>query len=81
MYVCLDCGDIFASPRRFVETHGFDNPPYEETNGCPSCGGAYAPTVECDICGKYITGDYIQTIDGAMYCDGCYTIKNVEDLV
>ena len=29
MYICLDCGRIFEIPRKHIETHGLDSPPYE----------------------------------------------------
>lgn len=80
MYVCLDCGKLFAEPELIVEKHGLDYPPYDEYFGCPECGGAYAEAPECDCCGHYITNDYVETIDGLIYCEDCYSIKNIEDL-
>lgn len=41
MYRCLDCGNKFETPKRYVERHGFDTPPFEEYHGCPKCGGAF----------------------------------------
>lgn len=73
MYICLDCGRIFSQPKRFVETHGFTHPPYEEWYGCDYCGGSYAETYECDGCGKLITDTYVK-IDDEKYCQNCYTI-------
>ena len=37
MYVCKECGHLFEEPRKMVERHGLDSPPYEEFNVCPSC--------------------------------------------
>ena len=77
MYICLDCDNIFSAPRQFVETHGFDEPPYEEYLGCPYCGGTYIEAYECDRCGQYIIGDYIELNDGSLICDNCYESKNI----
>ena len=54
MYICLDCNKLFDSPKRYVETHGLDTPPYETWTGCPSCGGSYVSATECDECGDYV---------------------------
>ncbi len=39
-YTCLDCRATFDTPKRWVERHGLDGPPYEEWYGCPFCSGA-----------------------------------------
>lgn len=78
MYICLDCEEIFDDPKYCVEKHGLDSPPYETWNGCPHCGGwDYVEAIKCDICGNYITDDYVETIDGNIYCENCYSIKNI----
>ncbi len=79
MYICLDCDALFTVPKKYSETHGFDSPPYEEYNGCPNCGGDYAETFQCDCCGKYISGDYVEVDYGNFYCENCYTLKNIGD--
>ena len=79
MYICLDCEEIFVFPKKYVELHDLDCPPYEEHNGCPNCGGTYVPTFECDCCGEYITGDYVEVDYGNFYCSNCYTLKNIGD--
>lgn len=81
MYVCLDCGETFSFPEIIIEKHGLDSPPYEESIGCPTCGGAFVETMSCDICGEYITNEYVETIDGSIYCEDCYSVKNVEYLI
>ena len=73
MFVCLDCGRIFESPRHYVDSHGLDAGPFEEWYGCPSCGGAYTEAYECDGCGKWITGEYIKTKNDERFCENCYT--------
>lgn len=80
MYVCLDCGELFEYPMKIVEKHGLDSPPYEEFYGCPECGGTYVETMQCYSCGNYITGDYIETLEGDYYCENCFEVKNIEDL-
>ena len=72
MLICLDCNEIFANPKHYVESHGLDTPPYEEWNGCPHCGGAYTEAHKCDECGHWITGEYIKTASGQRICENCY---------
>ena len=62
MYICLDCGCIFENPRKYVETHGLDSPPYEEWSGCPSCGGVYTEARKCDGCEKWIDGEFVEIL-------------------
>ena len=79
MFICLDCGEIFEKPKIFTETHGLDSPPYEKFYGCPECGGSFAKTFECDICGNYIEDEYIITDEGDIICDSCYTVHSIYD--
>ena len=74
MFVCLDCGYTFEYTRHYVETHGLDAPPYEEWDGCPSCGGAYTEAQKCDECGEWITSSYIKLHSGKRFCEECYTV-------
>lgn len=78
-YVCLDCQHIFEETKRYVETHGLDTPPYEEIDGCPRCGGAYATAHECNECGHWITGEYIKTTSGQRICENCYNSYELGD--
>lgn len=77
MYICLDCGCLFSEPKHYVETHGLDDPPYEEWNGCPRCGGAYAETYKCDGCNDWLCGTYAETKNGNKYCKRCFIIKEI----
>lgn len=79
MYLCSNCECVFDEPKRYIETHGFDSPPYETWDGCPECGGGYVETMECSECGKWITGEYIKLNDGTVICDGCYEINDIAD--
>lgn len=78
MYLCIECGALFDEPRRTIETHGLDSPPYEVWNVCPECGGAYVKTMQCDLCGEWITGDYVELDDNSTVCECCYVVKNIE---
>lgn len=80
MYVCLDCGCLFDDPEAYTESHGLDSLPYETYSGCPKCAGAYVETVECDCCGEWITGEYVELDNGTVACYNCYIIKNIEDM-
>ena len=77
MLICLDCGCVFDEPKHWIETHGLDSPPYEEWDGCPSCGGAYAETYKCDGCNDWICGTYAETKNGNKYCENCYEIREI----
>ena len=79
MYLCLDCGRLFEEPKRYVETHGLDSPPYEMSKGCPDCGGAYVETMECCMCDEWITGEYIELADGSAVCEECYMKKDIAE--
>lgn len=80
IYTCLDCGETFDVPKKWVERHGLDTPPYEELNGCPFCGGAYAHTILCDSCKKPIIGDYVKIqTTGRCYCDKHFAMRSLED--
>ena len=78
-FICLDCGCIFSKPKRFTEKHGLDSPPYEVTRGCPNCSGVYVDAVNCDCCREIITGEYVKTEDGNLYCENCCAIMDIED--
>lgn len=77
VYICLDCGETFEEPKRYTETHGLDSPPYEEWNGCPSCGGAYVEAYRCDLCNDWINEEYVEIKNGYKYCENCFQIKEV----
>jgi formylmethanofuran dehydrogenase subunit E len=80
MFLCLDCNGLFEEAQQYREMHGLDSPPYETLDGCPYCSGAYVETIQCDVCGNYITGQYV-VVDGTQFiCDECYVIKDVGDL-
>lgn len=71
MYLCLECGHTFESPKIYKESHGLD-PPCEQREGCAVCGGAFVRTFKCDECGEWITSSYIKTKGGVLFCDSCY---------
>lgn len=79
MYICLDCNKLFNTPRRIIEKHDLDSPPYEEWDGCPYCGGSYIDAIFCDGCEQPITGEYAQILNNAKYCENCFSLKNIED--
>ena len=77
--VCVECGHVFSQPKRYMETHGLDTPPYELFNICPNCGGAFVRAKRCDCCGEVITGEYIKVNDGRCYCDDCCLKYDIAD--
>lgn len=49
-------------------------------DSCPYCFGTNIhPARTCDVCGKWLTGGYIKTLDGQRICDDCYTTHDIED--
>ena len=74
MYICLDCCKTFSYPKRYVDTHGLDAPPYEEYDGCIYCGGAYTEAYKCSCCDEYITDRYVKLKTGERICECCYTV-------
>jgi hypothetical protein len=76
-YICEDCYYLCKNPIFLREDHGLDSPPYEETTGCPRCGGNLIDVRVCDNCGDYITGDYIQISTGECYCENCFALKTI----
>lgn len=80
MYLCLECGGLFEEPKKYIETHGLDTPPYEEWYGCPYCDGDYVTTEQCGLCGDWIAGQYVELKDGSFICEDCYLIKDIEDM-
>lgn len=80
MLICAECGAVFERAEVVYERHGLDTPPYEERHVCPKCGGASLhPAHHCDVCGEWITGGYVRTVDGLRICDDCCTRRDVED--
>ena len=77
MFICLDCGCVFDEPKHWIETHGLDSLPYEEWDGCPSCGGTYAETYKCDNCGDWINGEYVKLKNSDNFCENCYEIREI----
>ena len=78
--MCLDCNKTFDEPKCFQERHGLESPPFEVWHGCPYCSSyLYVEAIECDICHKYITDEYITTVNGDIYCENCYTRRNIYD--
>lgn len=74
MLICGECGSLFERGRTIVERHGLDTPPYEELLVCPCCGEtSIFPAYRCDLCGGWITGEYVKTLDGDRICGECYT--------
>ena len=65
MLICGECGSLFERARTIVERHGLDTPPYEELLVCP--------------CGEWITGEYVETLDGDRICGECYTRHDAGD--
>ena len=66
MYVCQDCGHIFASAHSYNEKHLLDSPPFEKRNACPSCKSELLFKKEvshCRCCGARLSHGKVD------YCD------------
>lgn len=75
MFVCKECENIFEYPTIYSESLGPCGEPNSmcKYSGCPACGGAYVETKICDVCGRYIKGQYIRTIGNDFICECCYS--------
>ncbi len=54
MYICTDCGYEFSTPKKHVDRHGLNSPPYEEFYVCPACNSENfhkQNTSFCRFCG------------------------------
>lgn len=61
MFRCLDCMAAFDEPLHLTETHGFDNPPFEDRYVCPRCrGGNYKPFVKDEFSRRQIIKDLLE---------------------
>lgn len=76
MYLCLNCNALFERQKQYAEKYSWEDADQIKF-GCPSCGGEYVETYECDQCGKYIMDDYIKIIDGSLVCEECYQRKSI----
>lgn len=80
MLICMECGALFEQAKVVFEQHGLDTPPYEEFGVCPRCESTdICQSHRCDVCGEWITGGYVEIVDGNRICDDCYTKHDVED--
>lgn len=79
LYVCVECGCVFDKPKCYVERHGLDTPPYEQFSVCPNCGGTYVRAKQCSYCGDEITGEYVKIADGNVYCENCFSLRDISD--
>lgn len=50
MFICLECGELFESPKRIIDEEYYGC--YQYDYECPYCGGDYEEVVECLGCGK-----------------------------
>jgi DNA-directed RNA polymerase subunit RPC12/RpoP len=69
MYRCLDCGEIFAEPKKGATSHyEVDTRQYEPEDVCPYCGhDEFEEVILCPWCEE----NYI--VEGGEYfCDDCY---------
>lgn len=79
MYICLECGYIFDSPKIYSEKHGLDTPPFEQIEGCPKCGGDFTEAIKCAICGEYIVDRYYHLCTDEDVCDECCIRRTIGD--
>ena len=62
---------MFDEPKIIREPHG------ERRDACPCCSGDFVKAKPCDVCHECIDGDYIETDEGQVICDNCFTRKNI----
>lgn len=80
MYVCIDCGRVFETPKQYRELIPGEPLPFDEWLGCPECAGDYVRTRSCIVCGDYIRGRYYRITGTHDYiCDNCIEEGSIED--
>ena len=71
MYECRECRYQFEKPKKYVEKHGLDTPPFEVWYGCPICAGRYEEIRYCDVCGEPMIHGYSCEGDDRTVCHEC----------
>lgn len=68
--ICRECGaTVYAfEAERYRESHGLDEPPFEDFMVCPHCNGDLLPARRCEHCGELFDEDLLT--DGL--CAECY---------
>lgn len=81
MYLCLNCNKLFENPIPIHEYHDeLDDNQVEQYYGCPHCrSNDYVETIQCDLCGEYVTDVYVKLKDGTVACSDCYAIYIISD--
>lgn len=71
-YICTECGKDFEldAVKRYTETHGFTDGPFEEMTCCPYCGGGYELAEVCEECGTAFCSDD-DTLFANKWCKDC----------
>ena len=73
MFKCSDCGALFedlAPIKEYLD----DEIGYLLYHGCPFCRSDQVEVaMKCDLCGEYVTEDYIVLKDGTVACADCHT--------
>lgn len=81
MYVCIECGETFDRAEHVIDRHGLDTPPYEEYDCCPHCfSWSFIDAFSCAACGETIVNDFVEIGDDR-YCESCYTLSTLSDLL
>lgn len=81
MYRCLECGNYYLLPRRYIGYAGYlcnvGVQKEEDWYGCPECGcKASAIAYQCSVCGEYLTTGIRIKNGGDFICDRCYEEVN-----
>lgn len=75
MYYCPECGYEFESPKKVVEKHGFEEPPFEIYLVCPKCKSTsfhLKNTTHCRCCGAKLTEGKVE------FCSETCKIKGMK---
>ena len=67
MYICPDCGLVFAEPELVRQAHGPEHNQLEALSCCPFCGEAYEDLGQCCGCRDF----YSQTDLSCGFCLKC----------
>jgi hypothetical protein len=83
MLLCTNCNTPIEENEcgTYTEMHGFDGGIGEEYPQCPHCKSTdvYGAML-CSGCDEYFCGEYVQVLNGDVYCERCFTIKDTDDI-
>lgn len=78
-YFCPNCYTVFETPAQY-HYGGEDSLPPVILEECPKCSSKFfVKARQCDNCGDFILGRYVETVFGDILCEDCYIERDIND--